>query len=108
MVRETPQPPKGGTVAASLPDDLLQQTVKRSAESATRFLRFDTVGWTELLVDRLRNDGHDVSAADRQRLQARVEDYAHWLLSFTLQPESPAEARDAAARRASQRKAGSG
>lgn len=74
--------------------DQLDDAVKASIESATRFLRFDTDLWSRMVADRLRQDGHEISTEDREELRKRIESYAHMILSFGLMPESPREARD--------------
>jgi hypothetical protein len=85
---------------ATVAPEILASAVKRSQESAMRFLRFDTEAWASLVADRLRQSGLDLSPKDLAEIRRRVDSHAAYLLSFSLLPETPSERLDGNKRRA--------
>ena len=79
---------------ATVAREILASAVRRSQESAMRFLRFDTEAWAALVTDRLRQSGHELSSEDLAEIRRRVDSHAAYLLSFSLLPETPSERLD--------------
>jgi hypothetical protein len=57
---------------ATVAREILDSAVKRSQESAMRFLRFDTEAWAALVADRLRQSEHELSSEDLAEIRRRV------------------------------------